>query len=410
MIRLNDNFEHLPQSYLFAEVSERVNVWRQAHPDAGIVRMDIGDVTQPICRAAIDAMSSAVLDMADAATFHGYGPEQGYPFLREAIADGDYRQYGIDVSADEIFIGDGAKSDIGNFPDILGRELHIAVTDPVYPVYVDTNVMDGHGGALLPDGKWSDIAYMPLSAANGFVPDFPDNAPDVVYICSPNNPTGTVLDREALSAWVRYCRDNGVLMLFDSAYEAYIRTPGVPRSVYEIEGAREVAVEFRSFSKTAGFTGLRCGYTVVPCELEGRYSDGRPAHLHDLWLRRQCTKFNGAGYIVQRGAAALYSEEGCRATRVQTDLYLGNANMLRRALAALGMNVAGGIDSPYVWFRTNGTLSSWQLFDRLLSAGVTSTPGSGFGPSGEGYVRLTGFNTPENTHTAIARMQALFSS
>lgn len=409
MIKLNDNFQALPPTYLFAGVGARVAAFRESNPEVDIVRMDIGDVTQPVCAPAIEAMHAAVADMADASTFRGYGPEQGYPFLREAIARCDYQQRGIDIAADEIFIGDGAKSDIGNFPDILGRELNIAVTDPVYPVYVDSNVMDGHGGSLLPDGRWSGISYLPLSATNGFVPDFPATAPGVVYLCSPNNPTGTTLGRDALAAWVDYCRANGVLMLFDSAYEAYIRHADVPRSIYEIEGAREVAVEFRSFSKTAGFTGLRCGYTVVPRSVVGRYSDGSTTPLHGLWLRRQCTKFNGASYIVQRGAEALYSPRGRECTRRQTELYLGNASMLRNAIGQLGLTVAGGIDSPYVWFRAGAGIDSWQLFDRLLSAGVTSTPGSGFGPSGAGYVRLTGFNTPDNTRQAISRIRALLA-
>lgn len=397
MIRLNDSYERLDETYLFAKVARKVNAWRLSHPDADIVRMDIGDVTRPICGAAIEAMHRAVADLAAASTFHGYGPEQGYAFLREAIAAGDYAERGIDISPDEIFIGDGAKSDIGNFPDILSAADTVALTDPVYPVYADTNVMGGR----------KRFISLPMTTENGFVPCLPEETPDVVYLCFPNNPTGTLLPRENLRRWVDYCRANGVLLLFDSAYEAYVRTPGAVRSIFEIEGAREVAVEFRSFSKTAGFTGLRCGYTVVPKDLTGRFSDSRKGSLHDLWLRRQTTKFNGASYIVQRAAEALYTPEGREACRVQTDSYIANASLLRESALEAGLYAVGGQDSPYVWVKAPGGMDSWSFFDRLLELGITSTPGSGFGKSGEGFVRLTGFNSEANTREAIERLRRI---
>ena len=406
MFAVNDNFSSLPASYLFSEVARRVQAYTEAHPEADVIRMGIGDVTRPLCPAVIDALHRAVDDEGAAATFHGYGPEQGYSFLASKIASHDYRSRGIDISEDEIFISDGAKSDTGNIGDILSPDCRVAVTDPVYPVYVDTNVMAGRAGTLQPDGRWSNIEYLPCTTDNGFVPQLPSSSPDVIYLCYPNNPTGTVLTREELEKWVEYCRRNGALLLFDAAYEAFVRTPGIPRSIYEIEGAKEVAIEFRSFSKTAGFTGIRLGYTVVPHELKGRGADGSSVALNPLWRRRQTTKFNGASYITQRGAEALYTPEGERQSRETVDYYLANARIMLDSLREAGYECTGGVDSPYVWIKTPDHLSSWEFFDLLLNRyNIVGTPGSGFGPSGEGYFRLTAFNTRENTVRAMSRLR-----
>lgn len=407
MIKINDNFHRLPSTYLFTEVARRIAAYREAHPDADIIRMGIGDVTRPICPAAVEAMERAARDQADGATFHGYGPEQGYGWLREAIAEGDYRSRGIAIDVDEIFVSDGAKSDTGNIGDIFSADCRVAVTDPVYPVYVDTNVMAGRGGELV-DGRWSRIDYLPCTADNDFVPALPASAPDIIYLCYPNNPTGTTLTREQLAVWVDYARRNGALILFDSAYEAFITSPDVPRSIYEIEGAREVAIEFRSFSKTAGFTGLRCGYTVVPKELKGVAEDGTEVSLNRLWLRRQSTKFNGASYVVQRAAEAIYTPKGRAQVKEAIDYYMRNAKVLREGLTKLGFQVWGGVDAPYIWLRTPQGMTSWEFFDLLLDrCRVAGTPGSGFGPSGEGYFRLTAFGTHDATLRAVERMQAL---
>ena len=346
MFRINDNYTKLPASYLFSEVARIVNAYQVAHPEVEIIRMGIGDVTRPLCKAVIDALHKAVDDEADSATFHGYGPEQGYDFLTGKIAEYDYQRRGIDISPDEIFISDGAKSDTGNIGDILAVTNRIAVTDPVYPVYIDTNVMGGRGGELLPDGRWSNIEYLPCTSENGFVPALPKEIPDVIYLCYPNNPTGTTLTRDELKKWVDYCRTYGSLLLFDAAYEAYIREDDVPHSIYEIEGAKEVAIEFRSYSKTAGFTGIRLGYTVVPKALLGRDSEGDEVALNPLWRRRQTTKFNGASYLTQRGAEALYTEEGQSQVKETIDYYLENARILRDGLAAVGYEVVGGVNSP----------------------------------------------------------------
>lgn len=405
MFRINDNYTKLPASYLFSEVARRVNAYQEAHPEVEIIRMGIGDVTRPLCKAVIDALHKAVDDEADSATFHGYGPEQGYDFLTGKIAEYDYQRRGIDISPDEIFISDGAKSDTGNIGDILAVTNRIAVTDPVYPVYIDTNVMGGRGGELLPDGRWSNIEYLPCTSENGFVPALPKETPDVIYLCYPNNPTGTTLTRDELKKWVDYCRTYGSLLLFDAAYEAYIREDDVPHSIYEIDGAKEVAIEFRSYSKTAGFTGIRLGYTVVPKALLGRDSEGDEVALNPLWRRRQTTKFNGASYLTQRGAEALYTEEGQNQVKDTIDYYLENARILRDGLAAVGYEVVGGVNSPYIWIKTPGTMTSWEFFDYLLDRyHIVGTPGSGFGPSGEGYFRLTAFNTRENTLRAIERL------
>lgn len=409
MFTINDNFCKLPESYLFSEVARRINAFKQAHPEADVIRMGIGDVTLPLCPAAIEAMHKAVEEEGDAATFHGYGPEQGYPFLREAIALHDYKERGIEIDPSEIFVSDGAKSDTGNFGDILSTANTVAVTDPVYPVYVDTNVMAGRAGTLN-NGAWSRIMYLPVTADNGFVPSLPEGSdiPDVIYLCYPNNPTGTTLTHAQLKVWVDFALKHGALILFDSAYEAFIRETDVPHSIYEIEGARRCAVEFRSFSKTAGFTGVRCGYTVVPKEFTARDSEGNEVSLNHLWNRRQCTKFNGASYISQRGAAAIFTPEGQRQVKEAVDYYLANAKVLRKGLAEAGLEVFGGVNAPYVWIKTPAGMSSWEFFDLLLGkCNVAGTPGSGFGPAGEGYFRLTAFNTLENTLEAVRRIRHL---
>ncbi len=404
-MRINDNFEKLPESYLFSEVARRLNEYKAAHPEADVVRMDIGDVTLPIAGCVVSAMHRAVEDMADAATFHGYGPEQGYSFLRDAIAAADYQSRGIGIDADEIFISDGAKSDLGNLGDIYSSDSIVAVADPGYPVYVDSAVMSGRGGDRLPDGRWSRIVYLECNAENGFRPAVPDVHADIVILCSPSNPTGAVMTREDLREWVDYALREKSLIIFDSAYEAFVRNPSLPRSIYEIDGAEKVAIEIRSFSKTAGFTGLRCGYTVVPKALTGTDASGREVSLRKLWNRRQCTKFNGAGYVVQRGAEALYSSEGRESVRNNIDYYLENAGIIRRSLSQAGYAVFGGEDSPYVWIKGKNGESSWQLFgDMLEKYHISCTPGVGFGVSGDGYIRLTGFNSRENTLKAMKRI------
>lgn len=404
-MRINDNFEKLPESYLFSEVARRLNEYKAAHPEADVVRMDIGDVTLPIAGCVVSAMHRAVEDMADATTFHGYGPEQGYSFLRDAIAAADYQSRGIGIDADEIFISDGAKSDLGNLGDIYSSDSIVAVADPGYPVYVDSAVMSGRGGDRLPDGRWSRIVYLECNAENGFRPAVPDVHADIVILCSPSNPTGAVMTREDLREWVDYALREKSLIIFDSAYEAFVRNPSLPRSIYEIEGAEKVAIEIRSFSKTAGFTGLRCGYTVVPKALTGTDASGREVSLGKLWNRRQCTKFNGAGYVVQRGAEALYSSEGRESVRNNIDYYLENAGIIRRSLWQAGYAVFGGEDSPYVWIKGKNGESSWQLFgDMLEKYNISCTPGVGFGVSGDGYIRLTGFNSRENTLKAMKRI------
>ncbi len=405
MFAINDNFTKLPSAYLFSEVARRVRAYSEANPGEEILRLGIGDVTRPLCPAVVEALHRGVDDEARTETFHGYGPEQGHEFLTALIAEHDYRRRGIAMSQDEIFVSDGAKSDTGNIGDILSAGNRVAVTDPVYPVYVDTNVMAGRAGHLLPSGRWSDIEYLPAVAENGFVPDLPAGHPDVIYLCYPNNPTGTTLTRDELKIWVDYCRREGALLLFDAAYEAYVTRPEVPRSIYEIEGAREVAIEFRSYSKTAGFTGIRLGYTIVPHELKGLAADGTRVALNGLWRRRQTTKFNGASYLSQRGAAAFYTPEGAAQMRETIDYYLGNARVILDGLRGAGYECHGGVDSPYIWVRTPGGMGSWEFFDRLLhGCHVVGTPGCGFGPSGEGYLRLTAFNTRENTVRAVERI------
>lgn len=405
MFKVNDNFTKLPSSYLFSEVARRVRAYSEAHPEADVIRMGIGDVTRPLCQAVTEALHKAVDDEANGETFHGYGPEQGCDFLISKIVEYDYRRHGIDVAEDEVFVSDGAKSDTGNIGDILSVANRVAVTDPVYPVYVDTNVMAGRAGRRCADGRWSNVEYLPCTVEDGFVPALPTGNPDVIYLCYPNNPTGTTLTRDELEKWVRYCREHGALLLFDAAYEAFIRENNVPHSIYEINGAREVAIEFRSYSKTAGFTGIRLGYTVVPKELKGRDSEGNMVALNPLWRRRQTTKFNGASYLTQRGAEALYSEPGQLQVKETIDYYLENAKVMRVGLQKAGYEYVGGVNSPYVWIKTPDGMTSWEFFDYLLDRyHIVGTPGSGFGPSGEGYFRLTAFNTRENTEKAMARL------
>lgn len=406
MIKINDNFTRLPASYLFSEIAKKVSDFATSHPDAKIIRMGIGDVTRPICQAAIEGLLKGVDEEAHEETFQGYGPEQGQSWLRRAIAQGDYANWGIDIAPDEIFISDGAKSDTGNIGDILSTSCRVAVTDPVYPVYVDTNVMAGRAGLRQPDGHWSDIEYLPCTGANGFIPALPISSPDVIYLCYPNNPTGTSLTYAQLQRWVDYALENGALILFDSAYEAYISRADVPHSIYEIPGARRCAIEFRSFSKTAGFTGLRLGYTVVPKELEGVDAQGNKVGLRQLWLRRQTTKFNGASYVVQRAAEALYTPQGREQIRATIDYYMENARLLREGLSEARLETFGGIDAPYIWVKTPDATDSWQFFNLLLQhCNIVCTPGVGFGPSGEGYCRFTAFSSREATCEAVARLK-----
>ncbi len=404
MAYINDNFPKLPESYLFSEIAKKVEAYKVANPKADIIRLGIGDVTRPLSPSVIEALHRAVDEQAAATTFRGYGPEQGYEFLRQAIVENDFTPRGVSLSADEIFIGDGAKSDIGNFGDILSTNNIVALTDPVYPVYVDTNVMGGRGGELV-NGLWNRIQYLPCTAQNGFVPELPAKSPDVIYLCLPNNPTGTTLTKSQLKVWVDYAKWSGALILFDAAYEAFISEPDVPHSIYEIEGAKEVAVEFRSFSKTAGFTGLRCGYTVVPKELQCKNAEGKNVMLNKLWNRRQSTKFNGTAYIVQRAAEAVYSPKGKMEVRESVAYYMQNANTILNGLKQLGLNAYGGVNAPYIWLQTPKGISSWNFFDRLLNeCNVVGTPGVGFGPSGEGYLRLSAFGNYEKVKEAMERI------
>ena len=405
-MRINDNFERLPESYLFSEVAKKLAAYKSEHPGTDVIRMDIGDVTLPIANCVIEAMHQAVDDMAKSDTFHGYGPEQGYQSLREAIAVTDYRKRGIDIDADDIFISDGAKCDLGNLGDIYSTDSIVALADPGYPVYVDTTVMSGRAGELLPDGHWSKIVYLDCNAENGFKPVVPETHADVIILCSPSNPTGAVMTRDELEKWVAYALREKALIIFDSAYEAFVRNPELPRSIYEIKDADKVAIEVRSFSKTAGFTGLRCGYTVVPKTLCGTDGEGREVSLRKLWNRRQSTKFNGASYIVQRGAEALYTLEGRESVKRNIDYYLENARTIRECMQQAGFTVFGGEESPYVWVKGKNGESSWELFRIMLEKyNISCTPGVGFGREGEGYIRLTGFNSRENTLRAMERIK-----
>ncbi len=410
MALINENYLKLPGSYLFAEIGRRVTKFKNENPDANIIRLGIGDVTKPLPKAVIDAMHKAVDEMASEATFRGYGPEQGYEFLIEKIIKNDYASKGINFGVDEVFVSDGAKSDCGNIQEIFGIDNIIAVTDPVYPVYVDSNVMAGRTGELGVDGRWSKITYIPCTAGNNFVPELPKSRPDMIYLCFPNNPTGMTLTKDELKKWVEYAKANKSIILYDSAYEAYIQEKDVPHSIYEVEGAREVAIEFRSFSKTAGFTGTRCAYTIVPKEVVAYTSTGEAVQLNKLWNRRQTTKFNGVPYIIQKGAEAVYSEEGQSQIRALVDYYMTNAKIIREGLKSLGLEVFGGVNAPYIWLKTPNGLDSWGFFDKLLNeANIVGTPGVGFGPSGEGYFRLTAFGNRENTEEAVQRFKTRLS-
>ena len=404
MAHVNAEYAKLPGSYLFTEIARRTADFAAANPDARIIKMGIGDVTRPLAPAVREAMHAAVDEQASTETFKGYGPEQGYAFLREAICEGDFASRGIDVAPDEIFISDGAKSDCANIGDILSTDNVVAVCDPVYPVYVDTNAMAGRAGSWDSGaGGWTDIHYMPTTSDNAFCPEIPERTVDVIYLCSPNNPTGTTLDYDQLGAWVDYANAHGSIIMFDAAYERFITRDTVPHSIYEIEGARTCAIEFRSFSKTAGFTGMRCGCTIVPRELE---RDGQS--LREMWNRRQTTKFNGASYIIQKGAAAVYTPEGSRQIDETIAYYHANATIIKEGLEGAGYEVFGAVDSPYIWCKTPAGVSSWEFFDTLLEqAHIVTTPGAGFGPAGEGYIRLTAFGTREATTEAMERVRGL---
>src|SRR5665648_1242146 len=408
MTIINENYLKLMGSYLFSEIGKRINKFTEENPDAKIIRLGIGDVTRPLAPVVIEAMHKAVDEMADEKTFRGYGPEQGYSFLIEKIIKFDYESRGIKLEVDEVFVSDGSKIDTGNIQEIFGLENRIAVTDPVYPVYVDSNVMAGRTGTLETDGKWSDITYIPCTAENGFIPALPEGKVQLIYLCFPNNPTGTTISKAELKKWVDYAKANQAIILFDSAYEAYIQEDDVPHTIYEIEGAKEVAIEFRSLSKTAGFTGTRCAFTVIPKELKAYDSKGNAHLVKALWNRRQATKFNGVSYPVQKAAAAIYTEEGKKQVKDVIAYYLENARIMRESLKAIGYTVFGGINAPYVWVKTKGGATSWDFFDKVLNeANVVGTPGSGFGPSGEGYFRFSAFADRDNVLEAMERIKNL---
>ena len=405
MALVNEHYLKLPGNYLFADVAKRVNAYKVSHPGERVISLGIGDVTQPLAPAVIEAMHKAVDEMAHKETFRGYGPERGYDFLREAILKHDYLSRGIHLDLNEIFINDGAKSDTGNIQEILRWDNSVAVTDPVYPVYIDSNAMIGRAGKF-GDGQWTAITYLPCTAENNFTPALPGHRVDMIYLCYPNNPTGTVLSREELQKWVTFALRNDAIIFYDSAYEAYINDPDIPHSIYEIRGARKCAIEFRSFSKTAGFTGVRCGYTVIPKELTATTLDGREVELNPMWDRRQCTKFNGTSYITQRAAEAVYTPEGQEQIKKTIGYYMENARLMRETLKQLGYKVFGGENAPYLWVKTPEGVDSWKFFDQLLyGCGVVCTPGVGFGPSGEGYFRLTAFGDRDDTQEAMERIK-----
>ncbi|MBQ1326751.1 MAG: LL-diaminopimelate aminotransferase [Eubacterium sp.] len=405
MIRVNEDYLKLPGSYLFSNIAKKVAAFTEANPDKKIIRLGIGDVTQPLCPAVIKALHSAVDEMADKDTFRGYAPDLGYSFLRDTIVEKVYKKLGADISSDEIFISDGAKSDSGNIQEIFTHDTKVAVCDPVYPVYVDTNVMSGRTGVYDENtGLWSNVIYMPCTAANNYCPEFPKEVPDLIYLCFPNNPTGATITKAQLQDWVDYANKNKAVIVYDAAYEAYISEEDVPHSIYECEGARTCAIEIRSFSKNAGFTGTRLGYTVVPSDLK----DADGVEIRQLWARRHGTKFNGAPYIIQRAGEAVFSDEGQKETNEQIAYYMNNAKVILEGLKAAGYTVSGGVNAPYIWLKTPDNMTSWDFFDYLLlNANVVGTPGSGFGPSGEGYFRLTAFGTYENTVEAVERIKKL---
>ena len=404
MYKINEDYLKLPGSYLFSTIAKKTNAYKAAHPEKDLVRMGIGDVTQPLASAIVEALHKAVDEMADASTFRGYAPDLGYEFLRNAIVKNDYQARGCDIAADEIFVSDGAKCDCGNIQEIFSKDNRIAVCDPVYPVYVDTNVMAGRTGTYDAGAEtWSDVIYMPCTAENGFSPELPEKTPDIIYLCFPNNPTGSAVTKDELQVWVDYANKVGAVIIYDAAYEAYISEENVPHSIYECEGARGCAIEIRSFSKNAGFTGVRLGFTVIPKDLE---ADG--TKLHALWARRHGTKYNGAPYIIQKAGEAVYSAEGKEQLAKQVAYYMNNAAYVREGLKEAGYTVYGGVNAPYIWMKTPGNMTSWEFFDYLLeNANVIGTPGSGFGPSGEGYFRLTAFGTYENAAEALKRIKAL---
>jgi len=410
MININENFLKLQDSYLFSTIAKKVAEFQKNNPDKKIIKLGIGDVTLPLAKTVVDAMKKASDDLAKKETFMGYGPEQGYDFLREKIVKEDYEKRGIKIEKDEIFVSDGAKCDTGNIVDLFDADNKVAITDPVYPVYLDTNIMSGRAGKYdEKTGKYENIIYMPCNKENNFEPSFPEEVPDMIYLCFPNNPTGTVLTKNQLAKWVEYAKKNKSIILFDGAYEAFITEENVPHSIYEIEGAKEVAIEFRSFSKTAGFTGVRCGYTVIPKEVKGYTKDGKEIMLNRLWNRRQCTKFNGVSYVTQRGAEAIYTEEGKKEIRENIEYYRENAKIIREGLTKAGFTVYGGVNAPYIWLKLPDEIKSWDFFDKLLNeVAVVGTPGVGFGPSGEGYFRLTAFGSRENTIEAIERIKNNF--
>ena len=409
MAFVNENYLKLPGSYLFAEIGRRVAEFKSAHPDADIIRLGIGDVTLPLPMASVEAMKKAVDEMGKRETFRGYGPEQGYDFLIDAIIKHNYTGRGIKVEHDEVFVSDGSKSDTGNIQEIFATDNVVAITDPVYPVYLDTNVMAGRTGNLKDDGHFEGIVYLPSTAENNFSPEIPGEHIDMLYLCCPNNPTGTTISKEALTKWVEYAKKNDTVILFDAAYAAYITEDDVPRSIYEIEGARDVAIEFRSFSKTAGFTGTRCGYTVVPKSVTARTKDGDRQPLNALWSRRHSTKFNGTAYIVQRGAEAIYTPEGQKQIKEHIDYYMENARIIREGLTQANLKVYGGVNAPYIWLKTPDNMKSWDFFDKLLKeVNIVGTPGVGFGPCGEGYFRLTAFGGREDTERAVERIKKNF--
>jgi LL-diaminopimelate aminotransferase len=405
MAQINDNFIKIPATYLFSEISKRITQHLAQNPSAPIIRMGIGDVSLPLPDAAVDAMVAAANEQRHVDTFRGYGPEQGYAFLREAIVENDFRSKGINIDADEIFVSDGAKSDTGNIGDIFSKDNKVAITDPSYPVYVDTNAMGGRAGEPNKQNVWSNLIYLPCNAENNFIPSLPTEKADLIYLCYPNNPTGTSLTHEQLKVWIDYAKANQSVILYDAAYEAFITETDVPHSIYEIEGAREVAIEFRSFSKTAGFTGTRCGYTIVPKSLTALSESGEKVELNKLWNRRHSTKFNGTSYVVQRAAEATYSPEGKKQVRALIDFYMENARIIRQALIDNGNTIYGGLNAPYVWVKTPENMSSWEYFDYLLKEkNIVCTPGAGFGQSGEGFVRFSAFGSRENTIAAMNRL------
>jgi LL-diaminopimelate aminotransferase len=409
MARINEHYAKLTASYLFPEIGRRVRAYQAAHPDAKVIRLGIGDVTEPLAPAIVEAMHAAVDEMGKRETFHGYGPEQGYDFLIEAIRQADYASRGVDIAADEIFVSDGSKCDSGNVQEIFALSAKIAITDPVYPVYVDSNVMAGRTANASADGRYPGFVYLAGNEANGFQPDPPTEPVDVAYLCSPNNPTGTVATRAQLEKWVAWARKTDSVILFDAAYESYISDPSLPRSIYEIPGAKDCALELRSFSKRAGFTGVRCAFMVVPKGVTGVDPSGKRVSLNALWARRHTTKFNGASYVVQKGAAAAYSPAGLKQTNDQIAFYMENARLLREGLTACGFTVFGGVHAPYIWIRTKAGASSWEFFDKLLdTAQIVGTPGAGFGPAGEGYFRLSAFNSRANVEEAIGRIRKAF--